>query len=111
MYAEAYMGAKRRGAALPRFCQVVKRLRPRARVLARGVKALEEPVFGPCTQGRTWGTRPETNDVVGRSNPPEPADLIWTIRSGESGSLFLVPKRMGHTPKTEMTHRSIEHLR
>jgi hypothetical protein len=26
------------------------------------VKAFEEFVFGPCTLGRTWGTRPETKD-------------------------------------------------
>jgi hypothetical protein len=41
--------------ALPTWA---KRLRPRARVLAHEVKAFEESVFGPCTLGRTWGTRP-----------------------------------------------------
>jgi hypothetical protein len=66
MFAQAYMGRKRRGAALPTLCYVAKRLRPRARVLAHGVKALEESVFGPCTLGRTWGTRPEPLTVVGR---------------------------------------------
>ncbi len=60
-----------------RFCWA-KRLRPRARVLAHRVKALEKSVFGPCTLGRTWGTRPEPMTVVGRSNPGEFADLIWT---------------------------------
>ena len=33
-------------------------LRPRATVAPNGVKAFEESVFGPCTLGRTWGTRP-----------------------------------------------------
>ena len=33
-------------------------LRPIARVLAHRMRAWEESVFGPCTLGRTWGTRP-----------------------------------------------------
>jgi hypothetical protein len=28
--------------------------------------------------GRTWGTRPEPMTEVGKSNPPQFADLIWT---------------------------------
>jgi hypothetical protein len=42
-------------------------LRPRAKVLARGVKAFEESVFGPGTLWRTWGTRPEPKTEVGGS--------------------------------------------
>jgi hypothetical protein len=38
---------------LPTLLLCGKRLRPRARVLAHGVKALEESVFGPCTLRRT----------------------------------------------------------
>ncbi len=74
------------------FCSIATRLRTRARVLAHGLKALEEPVFGPwsripctgrhqrmrvrlslrksgCTLGRTWGTRPEPTTVVVSQNP------------------------------------------
>jgi hypothetical protein len=29
------------------------------------VKAFEKSVFGPCTLGRTWGTRPEPKTAVG----------------------------------------------
>jgi hypothetical protein len=84
-----------------------KELPPKARIIARGVKAFEEFRFRPmvpdflhgapptgayaafikesrmkfvnareldrksgCTLGRTWGTRPEPETVVGRSNPP-----------------------------------------
>jgi hypothetical protein len=72
MFAPAYMGRKRRGAAPPNaFVMWRNELRPRAKVLAHGVRALEESVFGPCTLGRTWGTRPEPTTVVGRSNPRE----------------------------------------
>src|ERR1700761_9570808 len=38
--------------------------RPRTRVLAHGVKAFEESVFGPCTLGRTGGTRPGKGFVL-----------------------------------------------
>jgi hypothetical protein len=89
------MGRKRRGAApSQRFCYVAKKLRPRARVLAHGVKALEKSVLGPCTLWRTWGTRPAPLTVVGGSNPPELADLIWTglkfsqTRPGKRASFF-----------------------
>jgi hypothetical protein len=34
---------------------VGKRLRPRSRILAYGVKAFEESIFGPCTLRRTLG--------------------------------------------------------
>ena len=74
------------------FCSIATRLRTRARVLAHGLKALEEPVFGPwsripctgrhqrmrvrlslrksgCTLGRTWGPRPEPTTVVVSQNP------------------------------------------
>jgi hypothetical protein len=76
-----------------RFCYVVKRLPPRARVLARGVKALEESVFGPCTLGRTWGTRPEPMTVVGKSNPPELADLISTSLLSTSPAVTAEPQK------------------
>jgi len=36
-----------------------RRLRPKARIVARGVKTFEESIFGPCTLRRTWGTCPE----------------------------------------------------
>jgi hypothetical protein len=36
-----------------------------------GVEAFEKSVFGPCTLGRTWGTRPEPKTLVGRFNPLE----------------------------------------
>jgi hypothetical protein len=76
-----------------------------ARVLAHGVKALEESVFGPCTPhgkpgqvGRTWGTRPEPMTAVGRSNPPELADLMWTS---------LKPAEGGQTKRAPMFGRSL----
>src|SRR6202043_1098085 len=53
-----------------RFSYEAKRLRPRARVVAHGVKALEESVFGPCTLGRTCFPRPEPTTVVERSEYP-----------------------------------------
>src|SRR5216684_4105910 len=57
-FATAYVGQKKTGRSpFPTLCYAGK-LRPRARVLAHGVKAFEESVFGPCTLGRTWGTRP-----------------------------------------------------
>jgi hypothetical protein len=37
------------------------------RILAHGVKALEKPVFGPCTLVRTWGTRPEMSGTGHRN--------------------------------------------
>jgi hypothetical protein len=53
-------GQKKMGRSpFQRFRYICKRLRPRSGILAREVKALEESVFGPCTLGRTWGTRPE----------------------------------------------------
>src|ERR1700692_1950103 len=42
-------------------------LRPRSSILMHGVKAFEKSVFGPCTLGRTWGTRPEPRTVFGSS--------------------------------------------
>ena len=33
--------------------------------LCNEVKAFEEPIFGPCTLWRTWGTRPEPKDRGG----------------------------------------------
>src|SRR5882757_99687 len=47
------------------FAGCTKRIRPRSRVLAREPKAFEKSVFGPCTLGRTWGTRPEPRTVLG----------------------------------------------
>src|SRR5271155_105571 len=64
-------GPKKTGRSpFQRFCYVAKRLRPRSRILADGMKALEESVFGPCTLRRTWGTRPEPMTAVGRSEAP-----------------------------------------
>ena len=65
MFAPAYMGRKRRAQPLPTLLlrgqkTAAKSKNPRA----NGVKAFEESVFGPCTLGRTWGTRP------GESNAP-----------------------------------------
>src|SRR5271170_7837687 len=63
------MGRKSQGAAPSNALATwAKRLRPRSRILAHGVKALEEFVFGPCTLRRTWGTRPEPLTVVGTSD-------------------------------------------
>ncbi len=55
---------------IERFCYAGKKNAPRARIVAHGVKAFEKSVFGPCTLGRTWGTRPEPLTVVRREDPP-----------------------------------------
>jgi hypothetical protein len=54
-----------------RYCQGSKKTAAKARIDARGVKAFEKSVFGPCTLGRTWGTRPEPMSLVRRSNTAE----------------------------------------
>jgi hypothetical protein len=51
------------GAALPTLLLCAKRLRPRARALAHGVKALEESVFGPCTLGGEHGAPVQNHRV------------------------------------------------
>ena len=76
---QAYMGRKRRGAAPPNaFAMWRSELRPRAKVLAHGVKALEESVFGPCTLGEhgapVQNRRPWFGDQIRQSS----ANLIWT---------------------------------
>src|SRR5579859_5325992 len=48
---------------------LIARLRSTARVRAHVVKAFEEPVFCPCTLGRTWGTRPTPTTVVWSLTP------------------------------------------
>ena len=58
-FALAYVGRKWRGVApFERFRYSRKIPCPRVQFEAK-VKAFEEIVFGPCTLGRTWGTRPE----------------------------------------------------
>jgi hypothetical protein len=52
-----------------RYCQGSKKTAAKARIDARGVKAFEKSVFGPCTLRRTWGTRPEPTTVVVSRNP------------------------------------------
>jgi len=44
-------GLKKTGrSSFERFCNAAKTLRPRARVLAHGMRALEESVFGPWSR-------------------------------------------------------------
>jgi hypothetical protein len=74
MFAPAYMGRKRRGRSphptlLLRGQTTVNR---KEEFLAHGVKALEKPVFGPCTLVRTWGTRPE---MLGNEIRSVPSDV------------------------------------
>jgi hypothetical protein len=73
------MGGRRRGAAPSNDSATwEKKAAAKIKSLARAVKAFEESVFGPCTLGRTWGTRPEPKTLVGRSNPPMIVDPIGT---------------------------------
>jgi hypothetical protein len=58
MFTIAYMGQTGWGAARPKILLRGKETGARATAVARGVKTFEESVFGPCTLGRTWGTRP-----------------------------------------------------
>jgi hypothetical protein len=55
-------------------------LLPRASILVHAVKALEKIVFGPCTLWRTWGTRPEPEAAVERSDlHPKMLDVLFAI--------------------------------
>jgi hypothetical protein len=55
-----------------RFCSRGRNGWAKIYTLAHAVKAFEESVFGPCTLGRTWGTR------------PEPKTLGWKIKSANA---------------------------
>jgi hypothetical protein len=52
------------------------------------VKAFEESVFGPCTLGRTWGTRPEPSTVSERSSLPDLSDQFGQVL--EEGARYLL---------------------
>jgi hypothetical protein len=82
MFAPAYMGRKGWGAA-PSNAPATRanRMWPRERILVHGVKAFENSAFGPCTLGRTWGTRPGPKTVVGRLDPPQLR--LAALRTGE----------------------------
>jgi hypothetical protein len=57
-FAPAYVGRKRWGVAPSNGFLLRKILPPREQSETK-IKAFEDIVFGPCTLGRTWGTRPE----------------------------------------------------
>src|SRR2546423_7364201 len=79
------------------------------RIVAHGMKTLEESVFGPCTPHgtpgqveRTWGTRPEARTLVARSHPPERADL-FLVRRFDCSFLICRPWTWSSTASSDST--------
>jgi hypothetical protein len=79
-----------------RYCFAGRRMQPKARIVASGVKAFENSAFGPCTLGRTWGTRPGDRASFFDLSATPPMACIWVAStaaiyfppSGHSGVPF-----------------------